>query len=432
MGSQLNVYNLGKRGVNVDKSPIHLDDNELTKSQNAIHDPLGVDGGLKNRPGLIKVNSGAAAGSITGGIGVPFTRPATRTLYMGHDRTQGTTTAGWRTSTNEFASGSVTVDIPQAPRGDDAMATIAADYGVTPNPLLGVGGVVSGNRLYYANNYGTSGLEAIAIRVFDGTVDKTLAVLPNDPITGGFAKCTLSFLAANGTIYMSTFDSGTTSANARGRVFELNPASGALTLIGTTFAAGLLPYALAWYQGRLWVGLHPTNVTVGGQVHFIRPGLDLAWTSDEVFASPVCSLGVYKGLLYAGLSAPSGTAAIISVRSTVAVWSTSQTGPNTGKANGYYSMSVLGANLYASFYDPINLVGNIEKFDGSVWSTVFTGTAAERTSYFLQTYNSRIFAFGLSDTNAPPVFTSANGTSWTDRSGQFNAQLMPVFGALVS
>lgn len=66
------VYNLGQGGVNVDKSSLHNDDTELRQAQNAIRDPLGVEGGLKNRPGLTKFNLVAAAGAVLGGIGVPL------------------------------------------------------------------------------------------------------------------------------------------------------------------------------------------------------------------------------------------------------------------------------------------------------------------------------------------------------------------------
>ena len=82
----LTIDNLGQSGVVIDKVPIRNDtvgnigavygDNtqtELLQAQNAITDPLGVMGGLVNRPGLIHFNAGAAAGPVLGGIGVPLT-----------------------------------------------------------------------------------------------------------------------------------------------------------------------------------------------------------------------------------------------------------------------------------------------------------------------------------------------------------------------
>lgn len=79
---QLSIYNLGQNGVNVDKSSLHLDPSELRKAQNIIPDPLGVDGGLKNRPGLEHFNANAAAGSILGGIGVPLLNLTTGSHYF--------------------------------------------------------------------------------------------------------------------------------------------------------------------------------------------------------------------------------------------------------------------------------------------------------------------------------------------------------------
>lgn len=86
MSEMLRVYNLGKLGVNVDKSPIHLQDGELTKAQNAIREPLGVEGGLKNRPGLRTFNANPANGTVLGGIGVPLadlTTGGKHFIYLG-------------------------------------------------------------------------------------------------------------------------------------------------------------------------------------------------------------------------------------------------------------------------------------------------------------------------------------------------------------
>ncbi len=79
MAEKLIVYSFGEKGVNVDKDPLVLEDNELTRAQNAVPEP---DGGIKNRPGLEKFNASAAAGSILGGIGVPLTNLASGTPFF--------------------------------------------------------------------------------------------------------------------------------------------------------------------------------------------------------------------------------------------------------------------------------------------------------------------------------------------------------------
>lgn len=83
--ADLVVFNLGEKGVNVDKNPLAMDPAELRKAQNVIRDPLGVEGGITNRPGLVHFNTSAAAGTILGGIGVPLLNLVTgsRFLYIG-------------------------------------------------------------------------------------------------------------------------------------------------------------------------------------------------------------------------------------------------------------------------------------------------------------------------------------------------------------
>lgn len=76
------VFNLGTGGVNVDLSPIHILDNQFTKAQNMISDPLGVEQGLKIRPGLVKINSAQANGPVLGGVSVPITNQNTGTRYF--------------------------------------------------------------------------------------------------------------------------------------------------------------------------------------------------------------------------------------------------------------------------------------------------------------------------------------------------------------
>lgn len=79
------IFGLGTKGVNTDLSPLHLDDQHLRQAQNAISNPLGTEIALTNRPGLVKFNSGAAAGSVLGGIGVPLlnTHTGSRMFFIG-------------------------------------------------------------------------------------------------------------------------------------------------------------------------------------------------------------------------------------------------------------------------------------------------------------------------------------------------------------
>jgi hypothetical protein len=85
----LRVFTLGKKGVNVDKNPLEMDDDELRLAQNAIRDPLGDDSGVRKRPGFAVQNETTAAGIVMGGIGVPLLDESsfgTRYLYLGRGK----------------------------------------------------------------------------------------------------------------------------------------------------------------------------------------------------------------------------------------------------------------------------------------------------------------------------------------------------------
>lgn len=82
----IKLYNYGSQGVNVDASDLHMEDGELRKAQNVIHNVLGKEGGITNRDGLSRFNASAAAGSILGGIGVPLANEdGERHLFIGSD-----------------------------------------------------------------------------------------------------------------------------------------------------------------------------------------------------------------------------------------------------------------------------------------------------------------------------------------------------------
>lgn len=85
---KIEIKTLGVQGVNTDKDPLELLPDELTEAQNAIADPLGSIGGVKNRPGLVEFTTDiddAAGDSVLGGIGVlePNGNNGLETLYLG-------------------------------------------------------------------------------------------------------------------------------------------------------------------------------------------------------------------------------------------------------------------------------------------------------------------------------------------------------------
>lgn len=90
MGS-LSVTHMGEAGVNIDKGPLALDDNELVLGQNAFSDVEIGREALRKRPGLIAFNVAAiTAGSVLGGSDLPLRNTSNlglRGLYIGRGPT---------------------------------------------------------------------------------------------------------------------------------------------------------------------------------------------------------------------------------------------------------------------------------------------------------------------------------------------------------
>lgn len=88
---KLTVTHMGLGGVNVDKSPLDLDDNELARAQNAISVEIVGKAALRKRPGLIAFNTDAITeGSVLGGSDLPLRNTSNsgiRALYIGRGPT---------------------------------------------------------------------------------------------------------------------------------------------------------------------------------------------------------------------------------------------------------------------------------------------------------------------------------------------------------
>ena len=161
---------------------------------------------------------------------------------------------------------------------------------------------VTQNRMLYPTTGYTVGTQPPPIRIFDGVFDHEICQLP-PTVTNGVPQAVISMLAADGTVFLSSWDSGTSSTTWLGRVFTLDIISGQITPLGVAFPAGELPYALAWHMGRLWCGTNNGTGTTG-KVYYFRPGIDTAWVLDQDLSSNyvggVDSLLSYGGNLYVG------------------------------------------------------------------------------------------------------------------------------------
>jgi hypothetical protein len=86
----ITVVSMGQFGVNVDKDPLELDNNELTQAQNAITIAESGRSAIRKRQGLVAFNTSLAAGAVLGGIGVPLqdlSASGTHYIYVGRGPT---------------------------------------------------------------------------------------------------------------------------------------------------------------------------------------------------------------------------------------------------------------------------------------------------------------------------------------------------------
>lgn len=353
-------------------------------------------------------------------------------------------TGYWLSIDETFAGASYSTNNsrPKDPRGFVEVvgfATGSTKYlGGFPGPSC-----VWNNHFVYAEGGYTVGTDSPVIRVFDGEFDRPITTLPNTS-TGAVPKGIMSMIAANGTIYLSTYDTGTSSSDFTGRVFSLEVESGTLTPIGSTFTTGHIPYALAWHGGRLWCGTHRQSSTSSGKIFYFRPDIDTAWTDDYTLSTSsvagCSSLLSYQGKLYIGTTAAAATFAKVIVRSELGVYTTSQTASGGAAVanNGFPAIVEFGGNLYASYWNndgtPVSL---IYKFDSSSWSTVYTGSSTTNIPFIgFPTDNSILLAIGGGTSYDAALLSTTNGTSWSDRSaflaqGTPSSTGVPVFGVVM-
>jgi len=370
---KVNVYGLGTRGVNLTKSPLHLDDNELTQAQNAEPNLDEREGGLRKRGGLSAFTSALNSGSsILGMANVPLLSTFTRTMYAAL-KTQGANT--WLTSTDgtTWAAGT-----SPARAATWAGLLITVNYFNTriqpfKNALIYPGD----DYVVYNNaNYTDPPLRAY----YDNTADAELIRINVGPgATAGASPYIITdMVVVDETLYFATFEVGGSAPNHKGRVISLNLTTGVIKQIGnafgngTTEVSGGLPWTLCSYRGQLYCGLHGIGGSSAGKVVRITPTADTTWTTDVTGLQgyPICFC-VFNGDLFAGLQGDTGETALVVRRAAgTGTWSTSDTGP--GGTTGIKTYSILivqGTSLFAVFQQTADDVLLVREFDGSSWST---------------------------------------------------------------
>lgn len=348
---------------------------------------------------------------------------------------------GWFWSVEGFQGGdNVTVGgKPADPRAFVKIAGFATGNAGVFGGSPGVG-VIYNNHLIYASNDYTLGTTAPNIHVFDGRSDRELVALPNTT-AGAIPKGILSMLVADGVIYISTYDSGTSAADFAGRVFKLDPLSASLTVMGdVVFTTGHLPYTLAWHMDRLWVGTNKGDGTTG-KIYYLRPGIDTTWTLDYTLSSSsvggACSMRSFQGKLMIGTDAGAAVFGKVLARSPDGTYATSDTGSGgTAKVNnGFLAMAQLGDNLYVSYFNnDTTKISYIRKYTGSAWSTAYTGSGATLKPFlgmFIEA--NKLYAIGGGLQLQAALVNTPDGTTWSDLTAFIpgsTATGIPIFGTV--
>lgn len=317
-------------------------------------------------------------------------------------------------------------------------AMVAGD--TSGKPSIGIGSpaqsCVLNGRVYYPGWYDVSAYDPDditthpSIRVFDGRVDRHYAYLPLPPASSGDDVMRVHSMLANGStvfVAVSTDSSGNDPGDGRVYYLGFNPVGGGMIQLGANFV-GEWPYALCWHLGRLWVGTFMGSPDQA-KLYSFRPGVDsvdAAYTLEHTVAGgnewAIVSMCSYRGSLFFGTAKMGGVAfAHIYKRDPVGTITTARTGTGAAAADssGFYSMVVFNGNLYASYYNDTGRIATIQKFDGTTWSTVFTGATTQRHNLRLIVNGKVLYAVGGQGVEIT-VLISLDGSAWTDKSAQFS------------
>jgi len=436
MGGKVDLYNLGKKGVNVSLSPLHREDGTLASAQNAIPGQAEEAEAIRIRDGLVALNGSALAGTVTGLVNVALLSIIARTFYVAIDQ-DSTGAYQWVTSANGWSS-SATATSPSAPDRTNPDASL--------NTRFGRRIVNTETTMYYPAE--DAGGDPI-IKSWDGSTDKEIARVPKNPSTAIAALYIYHMLLDGGYIYFIVHDSTTTNA-MKSRVLQLEIATGALMQLGERFGAdtgelgsgGVIALSLGIHQGSLYVGTGEgsKNQAAAGKIYRIRPRVDTAWTLDGTLnarENPQC-LASYKGLLYAGCYFGSGAVAgRMMVRSAAGAYSQStDTGAgHSGAQSGWYGMGVFGENLYAAAFnsDGVASTSKIYKFDNTSWTSVKTveTSANPKVGIDFKVVNGVLYVL-CSEGSSGQVSFSSDGSSWTDFTTNLTTGVMGGFGLVIS
>lgn len=396
MAGNIPVYNLGRKGVNLVKSPLEMDDSELQQAQNAeFYQERGV-AGIRKRPALRRLNTSQLSTSVQGAVGLEFTTNGGGTDANGAVYVALATTPSWKVSTNGGSSWAATTLLVQSIEGPTRAQQVTFN-----------------GRAYYPSINDSVGLYLC----FDGEQEFSFTQLTGGP-SGPLGLHLYAIGMHDGYLYTAIGD-GTT-----GRLYAVDPVTGSAIHVAksSTFNdATTRVTSICSFNGRLWFTLSSDDDTfaAASSVCSLKPFFEDSWTVERSTTDTTVAganyrqytdLIVYSGNLYAGLWAGDGVAATIEKRTPAGTWTTNRTSAETTDNNRYGPFVVYSGHLYAQ-YEELNdseaaTVLTFDKYDGSSWTSDHDAFAngAEGRGYFI-VKNTALYASGLKR-----VFKKSGGT----------------------
>lgn len=441
MAGKLNIFKLGQGGVQLTKDPLHLADDELAQSQNAELDFDQGRGALSKRNGLTPLTT-ALSGSVYGMVGLPLLTTYTRYLYL----TLGTFDSDtWLYTTDGTNFTSTSTPSRAVINGTNYQGIGTGDY-KADRRIINFRTFLIYPATYTSLLATPASNTSIPVTIWDGTSSATLFNIPigQSSSDGNLPFTITDMLVANGLIYFSVHDP-TNAGNMKGRVMQFDLSSGIVSQVATTFGFGTgapttgVPSCLAWYQGKLWVGLDNGNGTANvGNVVWAYPGLSTTWTVDTAtLPGYPHSMATYRGDLYVGISGTATTQAAVYTRAaSTGAWTSSDTQVTSG-THYYGGLIVYSDELYATVYSDGGAdFEYIRKYNGASWSTDRDITANDSAGVATPLGNPILFGSDLFMAFQSTTSATADGFLMRKRSGTWSKVVTDNFtgkcGVLVS
>lgn len=402
--SPVEVFGLGTGGVQLVKSPLHMDDSEVIQAQNAEPYRDRGQAGVRKRPAFRPINAvatsaiagllgvelasaGAGNNLATDGVSNDISATGVKGLILVARHTHPATQA-WKYTNDGGATWATTT-------------ALAKNIGDNSHSM-----VLYKGRAFYAGELDSIG----QILCFDGQKEFEFTRIPFGPASDNVGGTAMNMVGmAMGLFYIS-LNNGTT-----GRVYSVDPVTGAATQVGGTFVtADEIVVDVCAYEGRVWICTQNDN-TKAAHIYSIRPGVDTVWTTERTTADlggtkflNYNSLAASVGQLYAATSAPAGFAARIEKRTAGGTWSTELTAGSSAAAGHYDKLVIWDGFLYAQQGYSTTVFDVIKQASVGTWAVDKDMAAAGSTStgYFQGTPDI-LFA------SAPPrVFTKNLAGTW--------------------